>query len=168
MILVQSITGNIADQPVGSRQHDVLSLQWYETSRRIQRKHTGQGREIALKLFKEGQRLRQGDILYIDEQILISVDILPCEAIVITPRSLLEMGTVCYEIGNKHLPIFIQNDQVLIPAEGPLFRWLESNGYAPVLEQRQLTNMLRSDVTPHAHGDTGNSLFSRIMQIASK
>ncbi|UCJ10233.1 urease accessory protein UreE [Chitinophaga pendula] len=167
-MMVQSITGNIADHPADNRQHDKLSLHWYETTRRIQRKHTAQGREIALKLFKEGHRLRQGDILYIDDQIIISVDILPCETIVITPRSLLEMGTVCYEIGNKHLPIFIQDDQVLIPAEGPLFRWLHANGYAPVLEQRQLTNMLRSEVTPHAHGSAGSSLFSRIMQIASK
>jgi urease accessory protein len=74
------------------------------------------------------------------------------------------MGAVCYEIGNKHLPVFIQDDEVLIPMEEPLFRWLQASGYAPAPAERKLTNMLRTNVTPHSHG-AGSTLFQKIMSL---
>jgi urease accessory protein len=78
-----------------------------------------------------------------------------------------DMAAICYEIGNKHLPLFLSDNQILIPFEEPLFRWLEARGYAPVQEQRVLSNMLRSNVLPHNHS-SGSSLFSKIMQLTSK
>lgn len=164
-MIIEDIVGNVDTLPLGNRQTDLLALQWYETSRRIQRKRTAAGREVALRLLKQGQRLQQNDILFMDDATAIVVDIIPCEAIVLSPASMLDMGTICYEIGNKHLPLFIQNDEVLIPMEDPLFRWLEAAGYAPVKGTRRLTHMLRSAVTPHSHGGSGSSLFSKIMKI---
>lgn len=161
-MIIEDIPGNI---DIGNRQTDLLQLEWYETSRRIQRRNTAGGREIALRLLKQGQRLQQGDVLYMDETTAVVVDILPCEAIVVTPASMLEMGTVCYEIGNKHLPIFIQDNEVLIPWEEPLFRWLEAAGYKPVKAMRKLTIMLRSNVAPHNHGGGGSTLFQKIMNL---
>jgi urease accessory protein len=150
---------------IGQRQTDLLQMEWYETSRRIQRRRSAAGREIALRLLKQGQTLQQGDVVYMDDTTAIVVDILPCEAIVVTPASMLEMGTICYEIGNKHLPIFIQDNEVLIPMEEPLFRWLEAGGYKPVKAMRKLVNMLRSNVAPHNHGGSGSSLFQKIMNL---
>jgi urease accessory protein len=167
-MIIEDIIGNVDTLPLGSRQTDLLQLQWYETTRRIQRRNTAGGREIALRLLKQGQRLQQGDIVYMDDATAVVVDILPCEAIVVTPASMPEMGTICYEIGNKHLPVFIQDNEVLIPMEEPLFRWLEAAGYAPVKATRKLVNMLRSNVTPHSHGNSSSSLFSKIMNLASK
>lgn len=161
-MIIEDIPGNI---DIGNRQTDLLQLEWYETSRRIQRRHTAGGREIALRLLKQGLRLQQGDVVYMDETTAVVVDILPCEAIVVTPASMLEMGTVCYEIGNKHLPIFIQDNEVLIPWEEPLFRWLEAAGYKPVKAMRKLTDMLRSNVAPHNHGGGGSTLFQKIMNL---
>ncbi len=165
-MIIEDIIGNINTIPVGSRQTDLLQLQWYETARRIQRKQTGAGRDMALRLLKQGQRLQQGDIVYMDDSVAVVIDILPCEAIVVRPASLQEMGAVCYEIGNKHLPLFLQDNEVLIPWEEPLFRWLEAAGYAPEKVVRKLTNMLRSNVTPHSHGDSGgSSLFQKIINL---
>ncbi len=73
---------------------------------------------MALKFTKEGQQLQQNDILYEDNDLMIVVDILPCEAIVISPRNMAEMAKVCYEIGNKHLPLFLEEEQLLIPRRG--------------------------------------------------
>jgi len=140
-------------------------MEWYETTRRIQRRQTAGGREIALRLLKQGQRLQQGDVVYMDDTTAVIVDILPCEAIVVTPASMLEMGTVCYEIGNKHLPIFIQDNEVLIPWEEPLYKWLEAAGYQPGKAMRKLTNMLRSNVAPHSHDGGNSTLFQKIMNL---
>ncbi|WKS95095.1 hypothetical protein [Riemerella columbina] len=100
-------------------------------------------------------------------QSAIVVNILETEAIVLTPQSMLEMGTVCYEIENKHMPLFIQDNRVLMPFEHPMFRWLETSSYQPQKETLKLLNLLKSNVEPHAHGGSGTSLFTKILNLAS-
>ncbi|SDD45946.1 urease accessory protein UreE [Niabella drilacis] len=166
-MIINEIMGNISDMAANGLTQDLLELEWYETTKRIQRKRTLAGREIAIKFLREGQRLRQGDVLLRDGDTLVTVNIKPCEAIVIAPQTLLEMGTVCYEIGNKHMPLFIQDNKVMMPFEMPMFRWLEGSGYKPQKQVVRLLNILKSNVEPHNHGNN-NSLFSKILNLASK
>ncbi len=168
MILVNQIMGNRADKELDGREVDLLEIEWFESTKRIQRKTTAQGQEIAIRFMREGQRLRQDDILYMDNRKVILVYIKPCDAIVLSPANMLEMGTVCYEIGNKHMPLFIENDQVMMPFEHPMFRWLEASGYRPEKQFRQLLNLLKSNVEPHGHGGSENSLFNKIINLASQ
>ena len=162
MIVVESILENVS---AANRSVDVLPLEWFETSKRVLRRNTVNGREIALRFLREAPALQEGDMLWMDENVVICVRILPAHAIVLTPLNMSDMAAICYEIGNKHLPLFLSGDQVLIPFEEPLFKWLDARGYKPVKEQRILTNMLRSNVLPHNHTTT---LFSKIMQLTSK
>ncbi|WP_407483091.1 urease accessory protein UreE [Elizabethkingia meningoseptica] len=166
-MIINETIGNIADLPVINKNIDYLDLEWFETTKRIQRKKTRQGTEIAIKFLREGQRLREGDILYEDEHKVVVINVLETEAIVITPSSMLEMGTVCYEIGNKHIPLFIQEDQVLLPFEMPMYRWLDASGFRPEKQTVKLLNLLKSNVEPHGHGSVGSSLFTKILKIAS-
>jgi len=165
-MLIQEIIGNAANIPLGSRKIDRLFLEWHECTKRIQRKKTGSGVDVAIKFLKEGQRLRQDDILFIDDDRAILVEILPADAIVITPVDMFEMGRVCYEIGNKHLPLFIQDNKVMIPYEEPIYHWLKAGNYDIRIKNIRLLNMLNANVQPHNHG--GASLFSKIMNLASK
>lgn len=164
MILINAIQGNIKAVNIGARVVDLLPLEWFETGKKIMRRYTRNGIETA---WRELPVLQDGDILWMDENVVIAVSILPAAAIVLKPATMLEMATICYEIGNKHLPLFIVSDEVLVPYEDPLFRWLEAKGYAPRQEQRILTNMLRSNVQPHEHG-SGSTLFSKILQLTTK
>jgi len=104
---------------------------------------------MVIKLLKEGTRLKEGDIVYEDSDKAVVVNILPCDAIQVTPRSIYEMGMVCYEIGNKHLPLFIQGDCVLIPYEKPLERLLVASGYDVAKTHCKLLNMLEASIEPH-------------------
>ena len=165
-MIIKQVLGTTATLLLNGLTIDHLELEWFETAKRIQRKTTVGGMEIAIRFLKEGQRLGQHDVLYMDEEKAVVVHIKPCDAIVVSPQSMLQMGTICYEIGNKHLPLFLQDDQVLIPYEEPLFRWLQAGGYEPVKAEKQLVNMLQSNVEPHAHGST--SLFTKIISLASK
>jgi len=163
-MLVQQKNGNINSTAVNNKLIDWLPLAWYETAKRIQRKHTQAGREISLKFLKENPVLTQGDILYEDETTIIAVDIIPCDVLVIQPASLFEMASVCYEIGNKHLPLFFENNEVLVPFEMPLYRLLSAQGYAIKQDKRKLLYPLKTTVAPHAHG---GSLFTKIMQLTN-
>lgn len=168
-MIIKEVIGNIENVQEKGFLIDPFELEWFETNKRIIRKKSRGGIELALRFLKEGKQLREGDILFREGNTVIVVQILPCEAIVFSPHSLLEMGTICYEIGNKHLPLFIQEDEVLVPYEDPLFRWLSISGYQPRKEVKKLTNMLQSTVSPHHHGDeTSPSFFNKIISMASK
>lgn len=164
---ISETLGNISDAAFGLKPIDYLDLEWFEATKKIQRKKTRQGEDIAIKFLREGQRLREGDILFEDEQKIIVVNILETEAIVISPFSMLEMGTVCYEIGNKHIPLFIQQDKVLLPFEMPMYRWLEVSGFKPEKQSVKLLNLLKSNVEPHGHGSLGSTIFTKILKMAA-
>lgn len=145
---------------------DLLPLEWWECSKRILHKRTKSGREVSIKFLKEAQNLTQDDVLFADDEYIIVVDVLPCEAIVLKPSSMYEMAFLCYEIGNKHLPLFYENDSLLIPFDAPTHRMLKASGFDAVIENRQLFNQLRSTVSPHAHTG-GESLFSKILKLTT-
>ena len=105
-MIVQKKLGHMDSYPQGSKTIDWLELEWYESNKRIQRKRTRAGKEVGLKFLNENPQLTQGDILAEDEYSLIVVEILICDALVIKASSMYEMASVCYEIGNKHLPLF--------------------------------------------------------------
>ena len=166
-MLIQQKLGHIDTIDPGNRTVDWLPLEWFETTKRILRKRTQSGREVALKFLAENPNLTQGDVLYEDAQTLIVVEVLPCDALVIRPMSMYDMASVCYEIGNKHLPLFFEEDAVLIPYEAPLFRLLTASGYAVKRQQRKLLQPLKTTVAPHGYTDSRESLFSKILKLTA-
>jgi urease accessory protein len=164
-MLIQQKLGNINDIDINNRTIDWLHLQWHEAGKRILRRQTQSGNDIALKFLDKNPALTQGDVLYEDDTFIIAVEILPCEVLVIKPANLFEMASVCYEIGNKHLPLFIDKEELLVPFEMPLFRLLSAQGYAIKQDKRKLLQPLKTTVAPHGHSN--NSLFSKLMQLTN-
>lgn len=166
MVVKQKI-GNLKLFEIGSRSIDRLSIEWYEANKRILHKRTQSGREVIIKFMNETQNLTEDDVLWCDETFVIVVDIQPCEAICIKPVSMLRMASICYEIGNKHLPLFYWNDEVLVPFEMPLFNMLTAAGYEPIKEKRKLINQLKTTVAPHSTTEGKQTLFSKILQLTT-
>lgn len=164
-MIIQHKIGNIGLLPINKEKIDWLELEWYETSKRVLRKKTKSGKDISLKFLAENPTLTEGDILYEDEQTTIVVTILPCDSIVVIPKNMLEMAAVCYEIGNKHLPLFYEKEELLVPFERPLYSLLLTQGYELRHEKRKLVKPLRTTVSPHQHAATG--LFSKIMKLTA-
>jgi urease accessory protein len=164
-MIIQHKIGNSNLLSVDKEKIDWLELEWYETSKRVLRKKTKLGTDVSLKFLAENPALTEGDILYEDEQRIIVVTILPCDSIVVIPKNMLEMASVCYEIGNKHLPLFYEKDELLIPFERPLYNLLLTQGYEVRQEKRKLIQPLRTTVSPHEHAAT--SLFSKIMKLTA-
>jgi urease accessory protein len=165
-MIIREKLGKLNSLDTNGKTIDHLCLEWYEKGKRILHKRTTEGKEVVLKFLKESPELQQDDVLYKDEQCLIVVQILPCDVLVIKPKTMYEMALACYEIGNKHLPLFFQDDELLIPYETPLHRMLQALGFQCSVEVRQLLNQLRTTVSPHAHTG-GGSLFSKILQLTN-
>jgi urease accessory protein len=131
-------------------------------------KRSRSGIEVVMKFMNENQNLTQDDILYQDSEVIVAIHINPCEALIIKPKNMFEMASICYEIGNKHLPLFYEDEEVLVAFDAPLFRLISSSGYEVEKGQRKLINPLRTSVLAHAHS-SGNSetLFSKIMRLTN-
>jgi urease accessory protein len=164
-LIIEQKVGNINSIAVGDRVVDWLALEWYEANKRMMTKKTQLGREVSLRFLKENAALTQGDVLFEDAQCLIVVEILPCDCIVVKPVSMYEMASVCYEIGNKHLPLVYEENAVLVPYEAPLFRLLAALGYGVQQEKRKLLRLLKTTVAPHEH--SSRNLFSKILHLTT-
>jgi urease accessory protein len=81
--------------------------------------------------------------------------------LVITPNNSTEVAAICYEIGNKHIPLFIEHNLLLVPFEQPLFTLLLAQGYKVKQQQAKLLQPIKTTVTPHAI-DTSNMFFKAI------
>jgi urease accessory protein len=169
-MLIQEKIGRIGSFAIEGRMIDALRLEWYETGKRVMRKQTSGRREVALRFLNESPALMEGDVLYEDEEVVIVVEIVPCDVMVIPMGSLAAVAAICYEIGNRHLPLFIEEGVLLAPFEEPLYRWLGASGFEVSKEERKLLYPLRSTVAGHEYAGSGagsGSLFSRILQITN-
>ena len=164
MILKQKL-GTLNEFDTGNRIVDRLPLEWYETSKRILNKKTVGGKEVFLKFLSAPAGLQQDDVVYADENFIVVIDILDCDVIEVQPATMYAMACLCYEIGNKHLPLYFEKEEVLVPFDMPLFRLLSSQGYAIKQDKRKLLYPLKTTVAPHGHNNS--SLFTKIMQLTN-
>ncbi len=166
MTIKQKI-GNLKAFDVAGRSIDMVLIEWYEANKRIMHKKTKSGREVVMKFLNEAPELTDGDIIWQDQTSLIVVEIQTCEAIIIHPSTMYQMASVCYEIGNKHLPLFYVDEEILVPFEAPLFKLLSAAGYETKRELRKLINPLKTTVSPHGNTESKQSLFSKILQLTT-
>ena len=165
-MLIKEKIGNLATFAVEERSIDHLPLEWYECNKRILHKKTNNGREVSIKFLGETQCLQQDDVLYADDEFVIAVELISCEVMVIRPESMYEMAYVCYEIGNKHLPLFYEQEELLMPYDAPTYRMLKAAGFTPELKTMKLQNQLKTSIAAHAHAG-GESLFSKILKLTT-
>lgn len=166
-MLIKHKIGNLASFDTEGRVVDLVAIEWHEARKRILHKKTFSGKEVVMKFLNESSTLSDGDILWSDEITVIAVAILSCEVIIIHPKTMLEIASVCYEIGNKHLPLFYENDELLIPFDAPAFRLLTAAGHNLSTESRKLINQLKTTVSPHGYAENKQTLFSKILQLTS-
>ncbi|MCW3092652.1 MAG: Urease accessory protein ureE [Ferruginibacter sp.] len=165
MVITEKI-GNLNFFSINNRKIDSLLLEWYETNKRILHKKTISGMEVVMKFLSENQQLTEGDVVYEDDFNIITIEIKACDALIIRPKTMFEMASVCYEIGNKHLPVFYEEDEILVAFESPLFRTLLAAGYDVSQGKRKLINPLKTSVSPHGPSRQHN-LFSKIMKLTN-
>jgi urease accessory protein len=166
-MVIREKIGNINFFAINNRRIDSLLLEWYETNKRILHKKTISGIAVVMKFLSDNQALTDGDVIYEDDFNIIAIEIRECEAMIIRPKTMLEMAAICYEIGNKHIPVFYDEDEILLAYEEPVYKLLENAGFDVSRGSRKLVNPLKTSVLPHAH-KAQNTLFSKIMKLTNQ
>jgi urease accessory protein len=148
-MLVQNKIGHLSAFEVQNRTVDVVELKWFELSKRILLKTTKLGTEIAIQFLDKNPQHTQGDILFANDNTIIVVEVADCDCIIIHPKNVWEVAAISYEIGNMHLPLFVEGALLLTPFENPLFNLLHIQGYDVQQQVRKLLYPLKSTVAPH-------------------
>jgi urease accessory protein len=100
---------------------DWLDLTWSECLQRALRRTTRGGVHVKI-LAKLGVRLRHRDVLRwaLGDSPTIAVNVLPAELLIARSSDPLAIARLCYEMGNLHFPVQIQDNCILTPADGPI------------------------------------------------
>lgn len=112
-MIVESIIGNVKKQDVDQEKIEWIELDWEELSKRILRKHTNKGREVAISLAGDSH-LHYGDIVFEDSESIIAVRTKLEPAYVVTPKSMVEMGKIGFELGNRHTPCLVTETEIIV------------------------------------------------------
>lgn len=108
-MIIEKVLGNLHELPtadlaayIGLHREKVV-LPSAQLVKRIQRVTTDHGKEIGIRLPSGSGDLRDGDILHVAETNMIVVSVLPTDVLVVSPRTIHEMGVVAHSLGNRHL-----------------------------------------------------------------
>ena len=109
-MLCEQVLGKLEDLDVSGRTVEYVDIEWHEAFKKIHKKITDQGREVGIRMDDSilSRGLFQGDVIYQDETVIVAVNTPPCEIIEIAlaPGHEKMAAKVCYEIGNRHAPLF--------------------------------------------------------------
>lgn len=109
-MLCEKILGKLEEMDVKGRRVEYVEIEWHEAFKKIHRKTSNQGTDVGIRMDDSvlARGLFQGDVIYADEEVVVAVSTPPCEVIEISLTEGHEMmaAKVCYEIGNRHAPLF--------------------------------------------------------------
>lgn len=104
---------------------DFLELEWYEVNRTFLNRKTVSGLAVKIQL-SEKVTFQDRQLIYQDAEISIRIRIKSCLCILLTSTSIHTVGKFCYDVGNRHLPIFqVADDRIAVSYDGRLFQALK-------------------------------------------
>ena len=148
-MLINKVIGNIGtNEDVSDKKTEWIELGWEELSKRILRTATDHGTDIALSLDQE-EPLQYGDVLFEDETRRIAVRTKMEAVIVIRPKDMTEMGKAAFELGNRHTPCLIDEDEIIVRADHTLDKLLDEVGVSYETTERRFKH--RFKYRGHSH-----------------
>ncbi|AXN38857.1 urease accessory protein UreE [Peribacillus butanolivorans] len=127
---------------IKKRHIEKVYLESAHLMKRIQRVKTDHGNELGIRL-KEHRDLLAGDVLYMDDKNMIVIDVLSDDLLVISPRSIKEMGTIAHQLGNRHLPAQFEEDDMLVQYDYLVEELLQELGIPFKREERKVKQAFR-------------------------
>lgn len=157
-MICEKILGMLDELDVAGKTVEYVEIEWHEAFKKIHKKTTNTGREVGIRMddsvLTEG--LYEGKVIYMDDGLVIAVHTPPCEVIRVTvkPDHRFMAAKVCYEIGNRHAPLFYGEDEYtfITPYNEPMLQMLSGlHGVEAKKEMRKLAFDKRVSASVHNH-----------------
>lgn len=143
-MVVDKILGHLGET---EKRVDPVRIDWFERDKKRMKKISAEGVEIGICADRP---LNDGDILYEDDEKVIVVEISETDLIKIQVTDIVEMGRLCFEIGNRHISLAIKPDCVRIPYDAPTYEYLKKLGFHVQKVKERFTDY--TECRGHAHG----------------
>ncbi|KQU20157.1 urease accessory protein UreE [Bacillus sp. Leaf13] len=144
-MIIEKVVTNLEKMDTNEikRRHiEKVYLESAHLMKRIQRVKTDHGNELGIRL-KEHRDLLAGDVLYMDDKNMIVIDVISDDLLVISPRSIKEMGTIAHQLGNRHLPAQFEEDDMLVQYDYLVEELLQELGIPFKQEERKVKQAFR-------------------------
>lgn len=146
-MIIDKVLGSLESFTINAREVDKVYMEWFELEKKRIKKTTEKGEEIGIAV---DLHLENHDVLYADEKKIIVIEQLPCDLTTITVENMRQMGRLCFELGNRHLSVAIEDHQVSVVYDEPTYFYLEKLGFH--VEKRR--GIFENYTICHAHGHT--------------
>lgn len=142
MMIIEQIIGNVKQLEKTPHHVERVYLRSDDLVKKIQRVKTDHGNELGIRL-KQGKELVDGDILYQDEKNSIIISVLADDVIVIQPISILQMGEIAHQLGNRHLPAQFEENEMIVQYDYLVERLLDELRVPYTREERKMSKAFK-------------------------
>jgi urease accessory protein len=146
---IEAVLGNLRDFPVGARPLERLPVPSSAMARRLLRLSSSIG-DLGLQLDGD-RRIRDGDVLVADAELVIAVEVVPDDVLIAYPASIAQAVEIAHALGNRHIPVIRDGDAIVIGYAAPLEELLERSGVRYERGARVLERPFVHAHAPHVH-----------------
>ena len=129
MLLITEPHLHVDATALAGKQRDTLCLTWEERRWTRKRMTTTGGREVALAL-PTGSLLHPGDIVAVEADWYLEVEGRPEPVLAVRPKDRNEAIRIAFDVGNRHFPVAIAGDDLLVPDDTAMSQLLTRLGVA--------------------------------------
>lgn len=157
-MIIENIIGNVKDDEFKNLIIDYIDIEWYNSCKKIARLKSYSGIDVGIRLSDTVllRGLHHNDVLFSNGSSVIAVNILHCQALVMTVADIDILPKFCYEIGNRHAPFFYGDtkQEFVTPYDKPIQVMLEKLGINVEVKDVKinLANSISSTNGGHSHG----------------
>ncbi|MBZ5750452.1 urease accessory protein UreE [Metabacillus rhizolycopersici] len=141
-MIIEKIVGNVNEFEKAPHHIERVYLRSDDLVKKIQRVKTDHGKELGIRLI-DVKELMDGDILYQDEKNSIVISVIEDDVIVIQPKSILQMGKIAHQLGNRHLPAQFEKDEMIVQYDYLVEKLLEEQEVPFVREKRKMNEAFK-------------------------
>jgi len=127
MLVIDRIRGSVPPAELAGKESDAVVLTWEQRRWTRGRLTTTGGREIALAL-PTGTVLQAGAILCVEPEWYATVEAAEEPTLAISPPNQTVALRVAFEVGNRHFPLAIEPDALLVPDDPAMVQLIERLG----------------------------------------
>jgi urease accessory protein len=132
-----------------AKEEDKLILTWEQRRWMRGRFTTERGRKIGVAL-PTGTTLANGTVLYVGPDWYLKIEAASEPVLEIVPANCNEAVKIAFEVGNRHFPLALSENKILVPDDKAMVRLMERLG-AP-FERRQAIFDPIGNTQLHQHG----------------
>jgi urease accessory protein len=114
MVLITESQLQVDPAALRGKERDTLRLTWEERRWTRKRVTTTRGRAVALAL-PTGSVLEPGAVLAVEADWYLAVEGCPEPVLAVAPRDRAETIRVAFEVGNRHFPLAMGGELLLVP-----------------------------------------------------